>query len=64
MTIKVRGHNLWLRYLAKKSEINNGLNVLEHMYIKYDAYIFRSVLDIQFYVFHNVLTYGLEASQG
>ena len=25
--------------LAKKSEINNGLNVSEHMYIKYDAYI-------------------------
>ena len=41
MTVKVRSQNQWLRFLAKKTEINNGLNVLEHMYIKYDAYTFR-----------------------
>ena len=27
--------------LEKQSVINNGLNVSEHMYIKYDAYAFH-----------------------
>ena len=27
--------------LAKQNEINDGLNVLERMYIKYDAYTFH-----------------------
>ena len=44
--------------LAKQSEINNGVNVLEHMYIKYE---FISELNVQ--SLNNLLTRDLEASQ-
>ena len=49
-------------FLAKKSKINNELNVIKHMYIKYDAYTFRSVLNAQCTDLNNISTCDLEAS--
>ena len=65
MTVKIPCQNQWLApVLAKKNEINNELNVLKQMYIKYDAYTFRSVLNVQCTDLSNILTRDLEASQG
>ena len=63
MTVKVQGQNKMTPFLAKESEIKNRLNVLEHIYIKYDAYTFRSVLNIQCTDLNNLLTCDLKAGQ-
>ena len=51
-------------FLAKQSEINNGLHILEHMHIRYDAYTFLLVLNVQCTDSNKLSTCDLEASQG